>query len=143
MKQHVFFKMAKELKERPNFMRKIKIFALVGVVGFFIVATVAIWAGVSAVKYVAERAQQAVQAPSTQAQVARLKDEIKGLPTLQPLNCWGQAQSLMSAQPWLERPALENLKNLKGACFEQKPNPCEGPHCDRDNLMKDSKGSTI
>lgn len=122
MKQILFFEILNKLKDKPKLMRKIKIFAAVGIVGFLITGTLIIWAGVSAMNYVASSADQFIQAPFAQSQVENIKTELKDLPQLQAMNCWNKAQSLLAVQPWLERTTIDNLTNLKAACFEAKPN---------------------
>ncbi len=132
------------LKTNPKILRKIKIFALVGIVGFLITGALMVWAGLSAINYVASSAIQAVQSPIAQSHVENLKTEIKSLPKLQAINCWGKAQTLLNIQPWLERPVRENLANLKVACFEQKPNICQGAQCEQmKELIHKAKRSFI
>lgn len=103
----------------------------------------AIWAGVSAIGYVADKANIVMQAPQTAAQVENLKTELGEL-NFQPLNCWGKAQSLLTVEPWLTRPALDNLKNLKVACFETKMPVCDGHECSQiEKIIKPTAGKTI
>ena len=141
MDQDVIYKVVRKLKQKPNLMRKVKIALAVGVVGFFVTGALVVWAGLSvfgsAFTYVAVKKNEVMQSPTTQAQIENLKSEAKQLPKFQPINCWGKAQSLLAVQPWLERPALENLMNLKVACLEQIPAKCEGADCQ--NLEKISK----
>jgi hypothetical protein len=117
MKHILFLELIRKLKARPHLMRKVKIIAAVGVVVFLMTGALAIWAGVSAIGYVAGKANGVLQAPQTAVHIESLKTDLGGL-KLQPLNCWGKAQSLMAVEPWLTRPALDNLKNLKTACLE-------------------------
>ncbi|MBK7961754.1 MAG: hypothetical protein IPK04_11495 [Bdellovibrionales bacterium] len=128
MKQVILIELIRRLKSKPNLMRKLKIFAVVGIVGFFMTGALALWAGVAAVSFVADKANVVMQAPQTKAHVENLKTEVKGL-SFQPLDCWGKAQSLMAVEPWLARPALENLRNLKVACLETTTPVCEGQAC--------------
>ena len=109
-------------------MRKVKILALVGLVGFVFVGGLAIWAGIAAFQYAVTTANQAVTSPSIQSHVQNAKAEFKQI-QLNPLNCWNKAQSLMAVQPWLEQPALNLLQNLKVACLDGAPAACEGSEC--------------
>jgi len=144
MNQNIFFELLQKLKQKPNLMRKLKIFAVIGVVGFLITGGLVIWAGISAVSYVTSTTNQAVQSPLTQDHIAKLKTKAQGLPKIQALNCWAKAQSLLAVQPWLERPALDNLVNLKVACLEQKPAVCDGKDCEQiKDLMNTAEGRTI
>lgn len=128
MKQVILLEIIRKLKEKPNLRRKFKIFAAVGGVGFFLTGAIAIWAGVSAINYVADKTNVVMQSPQTTAHIENIKTELKGL-SFQPLNCWGKAQSLLALEPWLARPALDNLKNLKIACLEATTPVCEGKEC--------------
>jgi hypothetical protein len=143
MKQIIFLEFIRKLKAKPHLMRKVKIFAVVGIVGFFVTGALAIWAGVSAMSYVAEKANAVMHSPQAAAQFESLKTEVKGL-SLQPLNCWGKAQSLMALEPWLARPALDNLKNLKVACLEATTPVCEGHECQQmKKRINTAEGMTI
>lgn len=143
MKKIIFLAIIRKLKAKPHLMRKVKIFAVVGIVGFFMTGALAIWAGVSAIRYVADKANVVMQSLQTASQVESLKTELKGL-SLQPLNCWGKAQSLMALEPWLARPALDNLKNLKVACLEATTPVCEGHECfQMKKLINTAEGKTI
>lgn len=47
----------------------------------------------------------------------------------------------MAVEPWLARPALDNLKNLTVACFEQRSTVCEGRECtEMKEFMNTTKG---
>lgn len=143
MKKSIFLEIIRELKAKPHLMRKVRIFAVVGIVGFFVTGALAIWAGASAISYVADKANVVMPSPQTAAQVESLKNEVKGL-SLQPLNCWGKAQSLMAVEPWLARPALDNLKNLKVACLEATTPVCVGHECtEMKKLIDTAEGKTI
>ncbi len=133
MKKFIFLEILRELQQKPNLMRKVKIFAALGLVVVVVMGGLLIWAGVSAVNYVATKANQVAQSPATQAQLSQVQSEIKSLKNINALNCWDQAQSLMGVRPWLERPVADNLHDLKAACLEQKPPACEGAECERQN----------
>lgn len=143
MKKMILFELLRKLKSNPHLKRKVKVFVGVAFVGIFITGALAIWAGVSAYSYVAEKANVVMQSPQTAAHVESLKTEVKGL-RLQPLGCWVKAQSLMAVEPWLARPVLDNLKNLKVACFEAAAPVCEGHECaEFKKLMFTAEGKTI
>lgn len=119
MKQQIVYEIIRRLKDDPKLMKKVKVFALIGFLGILVTGTLAIWAGVSAIRYVASSTHQVIQSQVAHDQVENIKTELSGLPKLRPLHCWGKAQSLMSVQPWIERPAIDNLAHLKSECFEQ------------------------
>ena len=131
MKHIIFYEIVNKLKRNPKALRKVKIFAVVGGIGFLLVGSLAVWAGFSALSYVMSSANQIIQSPLTQGHVENVKAELQGLPKFQAINCWGKAQTLLGVQPWIERPALENLTNLKQACFEQSQSTCRGTDCDQ------------
>ena len=144
MKQDLFFEALRKLKAKPGLMRKVKIFAAVGVVGLLITGALVVWAGVSAFNYVASKTNEVIHSPTALAQVENLKSEAKVLTRFQPLNCWGKAQSLMAVEPWLARPAFDNLKNLKFACLEATSPVCEGQECTpMKKLINTAEGGTI
>ena len=123
-------------------MQKVKTFAIIGVIAFVLVGGVAVWAGISAMKIAATSANQMVFSPTTQGYLHQAKSELKQM-QFQPVDCWGKAQSLLTVQPWLEKPALDNLKNLKVACLESKPAVCEGHVCEQmKELMNTAEGRT-
>lgn len=144
MKRIVIYELMRKLKHKPHLMRKLKIFAVVGIIGFVVTSGLVIWAGISAVGFVASKANQAVQSPIAQQHLESLKTEVQTFPKLQALNCWGKAQSLMAVEPWLARPALDNFKNLKVACLDEKPVVCEGNECTQmKKFMHTAEGATI
>lgn len=128
MKRLIIFEILRKLKSKPELMRKAKILAVVGLVGFVFVGGLAIWAGIAAFQYAVTTANQAVTSPSIQSHVQNAKAEFKQI-QLNPLNCWNKAQSLMAVQPWFEQPALNLLQNLKVACLDAAPAVCEGSEC--------------
>lgn len=128
MKKVIFLELIKKLQSKPQVMRKLKVFVALGLVGLFIVGGLAIWAGISTFKYLIASASQVISSPTTQGQRQDVKAELLQI-QFQPLNCWGEAQTLMTVQAWLEKSALENLRDLKTACLDSKPAPCEGPDC--------------
>lgn len=144
MKREIIFEIIQKLKQKPHLMRKLKVFVVIGLVGFFITGALTLWAGLTVFNYVATKAAEAVQSPSAQMHVNNLTTELKSLTKLQTMSCWAKAQSLLAIQPWLERPALDNLINLKVACLEDRPKICEGADCDNLNQkLNTAKGGTL
>ncbi len=128
MKNAVVSEMLKKLKSNPQLARKLKVFALVGIVGIILAGGLAIWVGISAVNYVFNTANQVVSSPTAQQQLNTVKDQLQQV-EFQPLSCWNKTQNLLTAQPWLESSAIDNLRNLKTACFYSTPTTCEGSKC--------------
>jgi len=144
MKQIIFYELMRKLRHKPNLKRKLKIFAWVGVIAFVVLSGMMVWAGLSAVNYVASKANQILQSPMTQQHFESLKTEVQLFPKFQALNCWNKAQSLMSVEPRLARPALENINNLTLSCLEKKPAVCEGNECSQlKQLIHTAEGTTI
>lgn len=143
MKHAIIYEIIRELKAKPALMRKLKIFAVVGLVGFVLVGGLTIWAGVAAVKYVATSANQIISSPTAHEQIQNARNELQKV-QFQPLNCWDKAQSLLSVQPWIEKTVFDNLRNLKIACLETPPAVCEGDQCSQmKKLMHTAEGRTI
>lgn len=144
MKPIIILEILEKIRTNQKLYRNFKIFAVVGILGFIVTATLLIWAGVSTIKYVASSATEVIQTQSAQSHMANLKAQIEGLPKLQITNCLGMAQDLLSVQSWLARPAAENLTNLKRACFEQNTSHCEGVPCDEmKQLLNKQEGGFI
>lgn len=110
MKRILFLKLLHILKSKPDLARKVKLFALVGLTGLATVFGLAIWAGISAFDYAAVKVKTVVESPVFQANVGQIDG----------LSCWNKTQSLLTVQPWLERPALENFINLKETCLKNR-----------------------
>lgn len=143
MNKFELFEILRKLRTKPSLMKKLKIFAVVGVFGFLVTGALAVWAGLSALSYIANKTTAVIQSPQTATHIESLKTEVKGL-RLQPLNCWGHAQTLMAVEPWLSRPALDNLKNLKVACIENTPEFCTGDECSQiKQLVNSAEGRII
>ncbi len=128
MKKMMLIAFLKKMKAKPALWRKVKVFAVIGLVGFLVTGAFAIWAGISAVSYVVDKANTAMHSPAAATYVENLKTEVKGL-KLQPLSCWGKTQSLMAVEPWLVRPVWDNLRNLQQACLEGTTTSCAGQDC--------------
>jgi hypothetical protein len=131
MKKIILIEIYKRLKANPRLLQKAKTFAALGILAFLLLSGLLIWAGVSTVSYMASSAKDFVQSPETQAQAENIRTELKTLPKLQTVSCMAKAKSLFAVQPWLERPTVDNLLNLKVACFEQTPKICHGAECEQ------------
>lgn len=143
MKKLILFEFLRKLKSKPAMMRQLKIIVLVGFMGLIFVGGIAIWTGVQAINYVVATTSDAIKSPAIQSQFNVAKREIQQI-QLQPLSCWNKVQSLLAIQPWLEKPALYNFKNLKVACFNAISPVCEGFECTQmKNIMTTAEGGTI
>ncbi len=143
MKRLIIFEILRKIKSRPEVLRKVKIIAFISLVGFVLVGALTIWAGVSAFKYVVATTNQAVMSPQIKNQVQNMQSELKQI-QLQPLSCWNKAQSLLALQPWLEKAALDNLRNLKVACLDSLPAVCEGDECTQmKKTMNTAEGGSL
>lgn len=143
MKQIVMLELLKKLRSKPHLKRKLKIFLVVGFVGFLITSALVVWAGVAVFNFASNKASQIIESPQASAKVEALKTQATQFSALQAAGCWAKAQSLMAVEPWLLRPALENLGNLKVACFGQSTPVtesapiCKGDECtEKKNLMR-------
>ena len=106
-------------KHNPRVLRKIKIFAAVGVFSFMIITGLFIWTAAASVNFIMTQANQIMQSPVAIQNLETLKTEVLGLPKVNTVNCWTRAQSLLSVQPWLVQSIVTNLVNLKHSCLDQ------------------------
>ena len=120
MKREVFLKILNKLKSRKDLRRKLKIFVIVGLFGFFVITTFAVWIGFKAYDYVASNTNNLGQSPLVKTHTQNIKSELTALSTNQVLSCWRHAQSLVAIKVWLERSAIDNLIDLKNACLENR-----------------------
>lgn len=119
MKRYLIAEIVRKAKTSASFRRQLKIAVTIGFVGFLLVGGLTIWAGISAVKYVAATASQVIQDPKTQSHLQSAKAELQQV-QLQPFSCWQKTQALLMLQPWVERPVGENLRGLQEACLQSK-----------------------
>lgn len=125
-------------------MKRLRIFAMIGVIGLFVAGGLATWGAFTSLNYVASKADQLIQSSEAQESFQSLKETVQGFSKDKALNCWNKAQGLLSVQPWLERPAVDNLANLKVACLDQRSSACEGGDCERvNNLTNTAEGGII
>lgn len=142
MKRYILYELMRSARSKPQLMRKFKIFALVGLVGFVLTGAVAIWAGVKAINYVA---QSASQVDVTQ-KLEQAKGELASAPALLATGCWEKAKSMLSVGLWLETPVAQNLASLKQACLDRKQSspPCEGAECNmKEKLNAAPRGGQV
>ncbi len=141
MREEVFYEIIRKLKTRPDLRRKLKIFLVIGFIGVCFAGTMVVWAGVSAFRYLTSISAEIVKSPTAVAELENLGNKVERLPHLQPLSCWGKAESLIAVEPWLTATVVENLRGLTVACFGNLPAKCSGSVCkDREasNSPKDT-----
>ncbi len=132
MKKYLLYELLQLIRTRPDLKRKLKIFLLVGFVGFVLVGGLAVWGTIKAVQIVADKAGAVIENPQIQAQVQEQAQNFN-VTQFNALNCWDSAIRLVGVRPWLERPVYQNLDNLKQACFPQEgEKKCEGEACEGD-----------
>ena len=129
MKYQIISEILKNLNSRPDLKRKLKIFALVGGIGFVITLGLTIWAGVAVYNFTKTKATEVMQYGSYQQQIETAKNQVINLPKLQVLRCWTQVQNLMLLQPWVDRTVAAILTELKISCLDARPPACEGVDC--------------
>lgn len=122
MNKYVLLEIIRKIKSKPHLKRKLKIFLIVGFVGFLLTGALAIWAGISAMKYVTASATGVIQSPEARTQMDNLTAKAKqGISRPQVLSCWNSAQSLLAIEPWILRPAMTNLQALIDSCLGTAP----------------------
>jgi hypothetical protein len=112
MKNGISEELAHKLTNR-QFMRKLKIFLGVGLVGVIMVGALVIWAGIATIKGVTNLAQDT----KVSEKVLSLQTEVVKIATLPGVGCWQTAQGLLHVEVWLEKPIADNLHSLKLACM--------------------------
>ena len=117
MKKNELIMLIKLLKQNPNITRKIKIFAVVGLVGFFIVSGLVIWGSISLINYTTTETRQSL---ATSKAKNLIETQINKPLSFDMNRCYGKVQSLLSPQVWIDRPVLMNLEELKIACLGPK-----------------------
>lgn len=144
MKKIIFLKILNSLRQQPHLLKKIKIFAIIGVFGLMIAGTLVVWAGFSAFNYAASISKEVIHSPITTNYLQVLKNELHAFPKISALNCWNKAQNLVSIQPWLENSAINNLLSLRGACFDLESKNCKEGNCQQNSESGHSiKGEII
>lgn len=129
MKHNQLSEVIEVLKRKPKYMRKVKIFAMVGVFAIFIVTALVVWAGISTINHAASFVDHVVQSPSAQSQIEEWKLDVKNVSPSKVINCWDKAQSFFTIQPWLERSFADNIAYLRLACFKNQSNVCQEADC--------------
>lgn len=100
--------------------KTLKRLAILGVIGFVVVTSLTIWAGISAIGYVANLTTQAAQHEIPTQYFQRVQDQVNFLTSNRSADCWSKAQSLLAIQPWLETPVDAHIKSLSSVCIETK-----------------------
>lgn len=132
MKKEIVFKILKKIESNKKLKRKLKIFVVAGIFGFFIISALTIWIGFKAVNYVATKTKEAGRAPIVQGYVHNINSELKTLSKNQVVSCWDKAQSLIAIQVWIERSAIDNLMDLKVACLENNSSSTQNLNIPKD-----------
>ena len=119
MKKEILLTILKKIETNKKFRRKLKIFVAIAFVGFFIISGLTVWMGFKAFNYVATKTKESGNLPVVQGYVQNLNSDLKAISKDQVISCWGKTQSLMTIQAWLEKPALDNLIDLKDICLSE------------------------
>lgn len=109
MMRLIAYEFFKIIQSNQKWKRRLKIFAIVSVTGLVVGLGMFIWAGVSAVSYVASNINQ-VQVPLPQ-----LSDQL--VPQVSGSKCLVQLQSMANFQVWTNNPPAQNFQIIKDACF--------------------------
>lgn len=143
MKYSAIFLILKSLQENPKLWRKVKTLAVFGLFGVVLIGGMAVWAGLSVIGYLSSSAHQYIQAPVTQSYVENAKTHLQQV-HFKTASCWSQSQDLLHLQPWIEHGLSENIRRLKGACFESKGEECLTEECLRmKKFIKTTEGVSV
>lgn len=144
MKRDIILEILKNLKKKPQLAKKIKTLGIFVIVGFVITGALTIFAGISAFNYIAEKANAMTQSPVTLNTVKNFNTVLDAAPTFHAEKCWEEMQSLIALKPWIDRPALANILNLKMVCLQNRPIGCEGSKCETlENLINTNERRSI
>ncbi len=122
MKQKTLILAVQKIKSNPRLLRKVKILALLGASGFFVVGGLTIWALISTFNFIASTADQAIKSEYVQERLPNVKAHFDSVPAFDGDSCWIRAKILFDVKPWLEKPAVVNFTSLQQACFKDRPN---------------------
>lgn len=122
MKKYVLFEIFSRLLFVPKFRKKMKLIAVVGVLGLVVTLALVGWAGVSIVRY----ASNHIQSLNVPSLANSLEDQIGTTFSINSISCWNQFRSQLNLETWTTIPIADNIKNLKGACMNTDPPPVSG-----------------
>ncbi len=114
MKKLFILEIINKLKTKPHIYKKLKIFAVIGIVGILTLGTITIYLGVLGARYVASLSSDIY----TTENAEKLKSKIGDLPTLTKSNCIATAQSFLNLETLLNKPMSDNFQLLKKSCFD-------------------------
>jgi hypothetical protein len=106
-----------QYKSNPKFMKRFVLWGSVALGTLVVLAALAIWGAVSLFGYAASTASKVASSPTAQSYANTLKVDLQDLPKINALPCYETAQYLLTLGPWLEKPMLANLGQLKDACL--------------------------
>lgn len=107
----IAYEIFRMIQDNPKWKRRIKIFAVVGIFGVVVGVGSLIWAGISAVQFVASGVN--MQLPLPQVNIA-LSENIK----FDGQSCKNQIQTMVNLKTWSQNPPVENFKVIKEACLK-------------------------
>ena len=119
MKNVFILNVLNSVKSNPKFLKKLKIFAIVGVGAFLCLSVLGVWLGVKVVNYTYESAKHIISAPVLQGSNLDILNEFNNL-QLNSAGCKDLANELLNVKPWLEQPLQQHFDKIKSACFESK-----------------------
>lgn len=119
MKIEKLFEVLKHLDTNKALKKKLKIFVVVGMFGSILVGGLAIWLGYKAFNFVATKTNDIAPTSIVKVSSDNLNSELTRLSKLQTVSCWEKVQSLIAVGIWLDRSALDNLIDLKEACWDK------------------------
>jgi hypothetical protein len=115
MKRLILAELIRYLRDKPDLKKKLKIAAVLGVLGFIMASAVAVFVGIAGVKYVASLSSNLDVTQHSE----RLRSKVESIPAITSAGCLTAAQGLLNVERLLTTPIYENFKNLKQACIQQ------------------------
>ena len=114
MKKIFISEIINKIKAKPHIYKKLKIFAVIGIVGILSLGTITVYLGVLGARYVASLSTDIY----TTENAEKLKSKIRDIPTLTKSNCIETAQNFLNLDTLFNKPMIENFQLLKKSCFE-------------------------
>ena len=133
MRHMNFYEIRKKLREHPEIVRKLKIFSIVGIMGFLMIGGMVVLAGVWVVNSVTLYTSRDIHPPIVRERLDNLNAEMREFVDVRALKCLDKAWSLVGISPWLEEAAVNNLIALKSVCLKEQKPVCKDQNCNSIN----------
>lgn len=129
MKKRYLFMLLRGVWAHPRGRSRLKVFAIVGVLGAILCGTVMIAGGIALYRAVAGFSQSI--AVNTNLSPQQIKTEIVEVVPSQVWRCWNAAQALVLTDSWFQAPLGASFSSLKQACWGPGKENCSNNECSK------------